>query len=103
MLPLDPRRRPTDVPRGAAAARIARRAVIVAGIGLGALGGASRGSEGALPGSNLESFDAGERARILALGPWPPVIAPVSPASDASAALIAFGEALFHSARLGGG
>jgi len=49
----------------------------------------------------LLRFDADERMRILAHGPWPPP-APRDPSNRVSGqpAAIAFGEVLFHSARL---
>jgi cytochrome c peroxidase len=47
-------------------------------------------------------FTVAERARILSLGPWPPTAQSAGDGIAARPGAVAFGELLFHSARLSG-
>jgi cytochrome c peroxidase len=74
-------------------------AVAVAGLGIAALGGSARDATGDAP----LPLTPAERAGALALGPWPPpAIVAAAAAAGAMPARVAFGERLFHSARLAG-
>ncbi len=92
---MPPRRVPTRPPLRRALAAAA--GALVAGAGVVALLGLLCG---VAPGARAE-LASGERAAILALGPWPqpPVHDPANPASG-DALGIALGESLFHSPRL---
>lgn len=92
-------------PRWARASRALRRSLATAAGALVA-GGAVVGALGLLGGSQAVALgsgalSSGERAAILALGPWPqpPLHDPGNPASG-DAVGIALGESLFHSPRL---
>jgi cytochrome c peroxidase len=104
MLRQAPRRTPIDARRAPAStlertAHAVRPLAAIAALGIAILGDATPGT--ADPAQ--AAFTAIERERILSLGPWPaPASAQATADATAAPARVAFGERLFHSARLSG-